>query len=351
MTAGDGSLPLALTIGEPAGIGPELAAMAFLRREELGLPPFVLIGGGEIVAERARACRLGELELVRVEAGSLSAAASLFQTSFPVLELASPSGPSIAGKTDTAQAGLVTGSIEAAVRLTLAGELSGVVTNPICKETLYAAGFRYPGHTEYLGALASDHLGHAVHPVMMLAGADLRVVPVTVHIPLNAVPDALSTDLIVETVEIVVRDLRSRFGVDAPRIAVAGLNPHAGEGGTIGREDVETVAPAIAQLQAKGFDVRGPLPADTMFHARARSGYDAAVCMYHDQALIPIKTIAFDTGVNVTLGLPFVRTSPDHGTAFDIAGTGKANVASLAEALKMAARLATNQRIPAGASA
>jgi 4-hydroxythreonine-4-phosphate dehydrogenase len=217
------------------------------------------------------------------------------------------------------------------------------VTNPIAKHVLYAAGFQHPGHTEYLAALSVEGDAPPPHPVMMLWSEELAVVPVTIHIPLRAAPDALTTDLIVTTGRIVARDLRERFGLARPRLAVAGLNPHAGESATLGTEDRDVIAPAVARLQADGIAVTGPLPADTMFHREARRTYDAALAMYHDQALVPIKTIAFDDAVNVTLGLPFVRTSPDHGTAFDIAGRGIARPDSLIAALRLAARLADKE--------
>jgi 4-hydroxythreonine-4-phosphate dehydrogenase len=213
------------------------------------------------------------------------------------------------------------------------------VTNPIAKHVLYDAGFRHPGHTEFLAALAAEPGGPAPHPVMMLWSEELAVVPVTVHIALQAVPQALTTELIVRTARIVARDLRERFGIARPRLAIAGLNPHAGENASMGTEDRDVIQPAVAQLAEDQIAVEGPLPADTMFHSRARRRYDAALAMYHDQALIPIKTIAFDEAVNVTLGLPFVRTSPDHGTAFDIAGRGIARPDSLIAAIKLAARL------------
>lgn len=230
-------------------------------------------------------------------------------------------------------------SIETAVRLVRTGEGSAVVTNPIAKHVLYEAGFRHPGHTEFLAALASEGSSGTWHPVMMLWSEQLAVVPVTVHIPLSDVPSALTADKIVTTGRIVARELRERFGIAAPRLALAGLNPHAGESGSMGTEDMRVIAPAVEILRQDGIDAAGPLPADTMFHARARSRYDAALAMYHDQALIPIKTIAFDEAVNVTLGLPFVRTSPDHGTAFDIAGKGIARPDSLIAAIRLAARL------------
>ena len=230
--------------------------------------------------------------------------------------------------------------------LVRAGSASAVVTNPIAKHVLYEAGFRHPGHTEFLAALASEGSGKTYHPVMMLWSEQLAVVPVTVHIPLADVPAALTTDLIVLTGRIVARELRERFGIAQPRLALAGLNPHAGENGAMGTEDARIIVPAIEILRQDGIEVTGPLPADTMFHASARSRYDAALAMYHDQALIPIKTIAFDEAVNVTLGLPFVRTSPDHGTAFDIAGKGIARPDSLMAALKLAARLGAGTQSP-----
>jgi 4-hydroxythreonine-4-phosphate dehydrogenase len=215
------------------------------------------------------------------------------------------------------------------------------VTNPVAKNVLYKSGFAEPGHTEFLARLVEESTGRSLRPVMLLWSPELAVVPVTIHLPLRDIFNALSTELVVETGRIVARDLRARFGIARPRLAVAGLNPHAGEEGALGEEDRSIVAPAVARLVAEGIDAKGPLPADSMFHAQARARYDAALCMYHDQALIPIKTLAFDHAVNVTLGLPFVRTSPDHGTAFDIAGTGTADAKSLVAALRLAARLAS----------
>jgi 4-hydroxythreonine-4-phosphate dehydrogenase len=232
-------------------------------------------------------------------------------------------------------------SIRRAVEDVMAGRAHAVVTNPVAKAVLYRTGFAEPGHTEFLARLAKEHTGREARAVMMLWSEELAVVPVTIHLPVRDVPQALTTELIVETGRIVARDLRERFGITHPRLALAGLNPHAGEEGALGTEDQSVVAPAVMQLRRERIDARGPLPADTMFHAAARRSYDAALAMYHDQALIPIKTLAFDHAVNVTLGLPFVRTSPDHGTAFDIAGTGRASPASLVAALKLAARLAT----------
>jgi 4-hydroxythreonine-4-phosphate dehydrogenase len=234
-------------------------------------------------------------------------------------------------------------SIARAVAFVRAGEAAAVVTGSIHKKTLYEAGFAHPGHTEYLADLA----GGGAQPVMMLVGAGLRVVPVTIHMPLRAALDSLSTASIVATGRIVARALLQDFGIAAPRLAVAGLNPHAGEEGALGREDIEIVAPAVAALRAAGIDAAGPLPPDTMFHDAARARYDAALCMYHDQALIPLKTLAFDTGVNVTLGLPFVRTSPDHGTALNIAGKGIASPASLVAAIKLADALGRRRALSA----
>jgi 4-hydroxythreonine-4-phosphate dehydrogenase len=244
------------------------------------------------------------------------------------------------GAPDASSAPAALASIRRAVADVIEGAASAVVTNPIAKSVLYRNGFAEPGHTEFLGKLAAEASGRSMHPVMMLWSPELAVVPITIHLPLRDVPTVLTTDLILTTGWIVARDLRERFGIAHPRLAIAGLNPHAGEEGALGKEDAAVVAPAVAALRAEGIDARGPLPADTMFNARAREAYDAALCMYHDQALIPIKTVAFDHAVNVTLGLPFVRTSPDHGTAFDIAGTGKANETSLAAALQLAKRLA-----------
>jgi 4-hydroxythreonine-4-phosphate dehydrogenase len=328
--------PLALTLGEPAGIGPDITFAAWHQRAELALPPFYLLADPEFVERRARLLGLRvPVSLVEPEG-----ATSAFATTLPVVALdekvtARPGDP------DASSAPAAIASIRRAVADVFAGRAHAVVTNPVAKAVLYRTGFAEPGHTEYLARLAQEHTGRAAHPVMMLWSPELAVVPVTIHLPVRDVPGRLTTALIVDTGRIVARDLAERFGIAQPRLALAGLNPHAGEDGTIGGEDRAVVAPAVAQLRAEGIDARGPLPADTMFHDAARRTYDAALAMYHDQALIPIKTLAFDHAVNVTLGLPFVRTSPDHGTAFDIAGTGKANPASLIAALKLAARLVT----------
>jgi 4-hydroxythreonine-4-phosphate dehydrogenase len=268
----------------------------------------------------------------------------VFATALPVvaLDLAISAEP---GRPDQTSAPAAIAAIRRAVADVLAGEASAVVTNPVAKNVLYKSGFAEPGHTEFLARLAAEATGVAAHPVMMLWSPELAVVPVTIHLPLAEVPEKLDRELIVTTGRIVDRDLRERFGIARPRLAIAGLNPHAGEDGALGTEDNAVVRPAIDRLRQEGIDVRGPLPADTMFHAAARASYDAALAMYHDQALIPIKTLAFDHAVNVTLGLPFVRTSPDHGTAFDIAGTGKADPSSLIAAIRLAAQLAA--RAPA----
>ncbi len=327
--------PLALTIGEPAGIGADIAIAAWLRRRELELPPFYLIGDDAFVAARAR--HLGVS--IPLAAGRAEDAPAVFADALPVV-LSGERATAVPGAPDASSAPSAIAAILHAVADVTAGRAAAVVTNPIAKSVLYKAGFAHPGHTEFLAELAASPAGKP-HPVMMLWSPSLAVVPVTIHLPLRDAIAQLSGDLIATTARIVVRDLTNRFGLARPRIVISGLNPHAGEDGTLGTEDRAIVTPAVETLRAEGIDVRGPLPADTMFHEAARKTYDCAICMYHDQALIPIKTIAFDDAVNVTLGLPFIRTSPDHGTAFDIAGTGKANPASLIAALKLAARMAT----------
>jgi len=329
--------PLALTSGEPAGIGPDIAMAAWLRRAELDLPPFYLLGDRAFFAERAKILGL-KVELA--DAGPEDASAT-FAKALPVFATGEPA-TARPGAPDATSASAALASIRVAVDHVSAGKASAVVTNPIAKSVLYRAGFRHPGHTEFLAELAG-HGGPAPQPVMMLWSPTLAVVPVTIHLSLRDALAQLSTDLIVTTARIAVADLKTRFGLVNPRLAVSGLNPHAGEDGSLGTEDIEIVTPAIETLRRDGIDARGPLPADTMFHAAARKTYDCAICMYHDQALIPIKTIAFEDAVNVTLGLPFIRTSPDHGTAFDIAGTGKANPSSLVAALRLAARMAATK--------
>ncbi|OAF09808.1 4-hydroxythreonine-4-phosphate dehydrogenase [Bradyrhizobium centrolobii] len=326
--------PLALTLGEPAGIGPDITIAAWLRRRELNLPAFYLLGDEAVVARRARA--LGtEVRIASVRASEAGAA---FADALPVVatgEIATAAP----GKPDESSAPAALASIRQAVADVRAGRAGAVVTNPIAKSVLYRGGFRHPGHTEFLAELAAQD-GRVPQPVMMLWSPRLAVVPVTIHVSLRDALAELTSELIVSTVRIVAAELKSRFGIVRPRIAVSGLNPHAGEDGSIGHEEQTVITPAIKVLRNDGIEAKGPLPADTMFHDAARTTYDCAVCMYHDQALIPIKTIAFDDAVNVTLGLPFIRTSPDHGTAFDIAGTGKANPASLIAALQLASRMA-----------
>ncbi|MGO4525368.1 4-hydroxythreonine-4-phosphate dehydrogenase PdxA [Microvirga sp. 2MCAF35] len=326
--------PLLLTQGDPAGIGPELCLRAWLERETALLPAFGIVGDPGHLRNVAQSYGW-DIPIISVEPSQIQAT---FPHALPVVPLSAQVAAE-PGKADAANAPSVIESIETAVRLVRAGSAAAIVTNPIAKHVLYEAGFRHPGHTEFLGALAAEGGPETYHPVMMLWSEQLAVVPVTVHIPLADVPSALTTDLIVLTGRIVARELRQRFGIENPRLALAGLNPHAGESGAMGTEDEDVIVPAVDILRADGIEVAGPLPADTMFHTRARSRYDAALAMYHDQALIPIKTIAFDEAVNVTLGLPFVRTSPDHGTAFDIAGKGIARPDSLMAALKLAARL------------
>jgi 4-hydroxythreonine-4-phosphate dehydrogenase len=326
--------PLALTLCEPAGIGPDIALAVWLRRNELALPPFYLLADPRHLERRAAQLSL-RVPLALVAPAQ---AASAFATALPVVALgldvtAQP------GKPDASSAPAAIAAIRRAVADVIGGSASAVVTNPVAKNVLYRSGFAEPGHTEFLAKLSAELTGATAKPVMLLWAPELAVVPVTIHLPLADVPKRLSADLVVETGRIVARDLKARFAIARPRLAVAGLNPHAGEEGALGDEDQTLVAPAVARLKADGIDARGPLPADTMFHESARKTYDVALCMYHDQALIPIKTLAFDHAVNVTLGLPFVRTSPDHGTAFDIAGTGRANPSSLIAALKLASRL------------
>jgi 4-hydroxythreonine-4-phosphate dehydrogenase len=328
------SRPLALTLGEPAGIGPDITLAAWRRRAELALPAFYLLADPAFIAERAK--RLGlDIPIAVVEP---PAAALAFRTALPVVDIgveitAKPGHP------DDTSAPAALAAIDRAVADVSGGIAAAVVTNPVAKNVLYRSGFAEPGHTEYLAKLAQASTGKRMHPVMMLWSPELAVVPVTIHLPLREVVARLSTDLIVQTGRIVARDLIVRFGIARPRLVVAGLNPHAGEDGALGKEDLDVVQPAVERLRADGIDARGPLPADTLFHAAARASYDVALAMYHDQALIPIKTLAFDHAVNITLGLPFIRTSPDHGTAFDIAGSGRADPSSLIAALALAARL------------
>lgn len=330
--------PLALTMGDPAGIGLDITLAAWRDRARLALPAFVFIGDPEALSQRAGmlgiAAPLAEIASPREGTG-------LFAASLPVYPVALETA-AVAGRPDSRNAAAVIRSIEVATAFAADGAAAALVTNPIAKSVLYETGFKHPGHTEFLAELAARHWpGQSHRSVMMLASADLRVVPLTVHIPLADVPAALTRELILETVRITAAALARDFGIANPRIAIAGLNPHAGENGAIGREETEIIHPAIAELRSSGLHVSGPHAADTLFHERARTAYDAVVAMYHDQALIPLKTLAFDEGVNVTLGLPFVRTSPDHGTAFGIAGSGQASPESLIASLRLAHTLAT----------
>jgi 4-hydroxythreonine-4-phosphate dehydrogenase len=332
--------PLAVTMGDPAGIGLEIAVKAWAGRASRPVPRFALYA--DPAAVTACASRFG-VPLAVAEVASPRAAAAAFDTALPIVAVTLAELPK-PGKPSSRNAAAVVEAIDRAAAAVVSGEAGGLVTNPIAKSVLYGIGFRHPGHTEYLAHLSARLTsGVEPQPVMMLAGGGLRVVPLTVHVPLANVPQLVTAALIHHTVVTLVAALRRDFGIEQPRIAVAGLNPHAGESGTIGREDAEVIAPAIRQLVAEGYGVTGPHSADTLFHAAARARYDAAVAMYHDQALIPLKTLAFETGVNVTLGLPFVRTSPDHGTAFDIAGTGQASAESLIAALDVADAMARSR--------
>jgi len=316
-------LPLALTMGDPAGIGPEITLAAWAARRRGGRP-FVVLGdpalypGGRIV-------------------GSAADAVAVFHEALPVLPIVLETD-AVAGEPNVENAAAIIASIEQATLLAMTGEAAGVVTNPISKATLYGAGFAHPGHTEFLAALTG-----VARPVMMLAAPALRVVPITIHVSLREALASLTTAEIIDTCRITEAALRRDFGIAKPRLAIAGLNPHAGEGGAMGDEEIRIIRPAMDVLAAEGIDVSGPWPPDTMFTARARPQYDVAMCMYHDQALIPLKTLDMDGGVNVTLGLPIIRTSPDHGTAFGIAGQGIADPASLIAALDLAAELAARK--------
>ena len=320
--------PLAVSLGDPAGIGPEVIAKCWDHRDELGLPPFVAIGDGHSID----AVWDGPIEVV----DDPRQADSAFDYALPLIQVPSaeadvPAHPSIAG------AHCSLDSLELAVGLARSGSAAAVVTGPVSKEQLYAIGFQHPGQTEFVAERCGVAPGNVV---MMLAGPTLRTVPVTTHLPLREVPERLTSALIESRGRATLRGLQRNFGIAEPRLAVAGLNPHAGEGGKLGEDEIYLIEPAIAALAAEGWRVTGPHPADTLFHARARANYDAALCMYHDQALIPIKALHFEDAVNVTLGLPIVRTAPDHGTAFDIAGQDRADARPMAAAIRMAAQCA-----------
>ena len=324
--------PLAVALGDPAGIGPEIVAAAWAARTARNVPPFFAIGDLRAV----KAVWDGPIVVLSAPGD----AAAMFPHALPLVQVDDP-GEIVPGSPNLPGARCALDSLEIAVGLARAGTASGVITGPVSKAQLYAIGFNYPGQTEFI----AERCGMVVSNVaMMLAGPTLRTVPVTIHTPLAQVATVLTTDLIVSRCRVVHRGLQRDFGIDTPRLAVAGLNPHAGESGTLGRQEIDIIAPAIEILRAEGIDAVGPLSPDAMFHPRARAAYDAAICMYHDQALIPLKTIHFDDGVNITLGLPIVRTSPDHGTAFDIAGRGLASPEAMIAAISLAGAAAKRRR-------
>ncbi|MCW3798676.1 4-hydroxythreonine-4-phosphate dehydrogenase PdxA [Sphingomonas sp. BN140010] len=324
-------LPLAVSLGDPAGVGPEVVAKCWDGRRALGLPPFVAVGDPR--------------SLTQVWDGDIAViddprhAADAFAHGLPLLAVPA-AGSSVPGCPTMAGAHCSLDSLELAVGLARSGSVAAVVTGPVSKQQLYAIGFTHPGQTEFVAERCGVSPGNVA---MMLAGPTLRTVPVTTHLPLREVADRLTPGLIEARARATLRGLQRNFGLAEPRLAVAGFNPHAGEGGALGREEIEVIQPAIETLQAEGWQVSGPYPADTMFHAAARARYDAALCMYHDQALIPLKALHFEEGVNLTLGLPIVRTSPDHGTAFDIAGEDRADPRAMAAAMRMAADCAAHR--------
>ncbi|MEM9043434.1 MAG: 4-hydroxythreonine-4-phosphate dehydrogenase PdxA [Pseudomonadota bacterium] len=321
-----GERPIALSMGDPAGIGPEIAAKLWLQRADL--PPFLFVGAASSLPSSVPVQRVTNPK----------DAVAAFASVLPLLDLPLPGAPT-PGRPSAENAPVTVEAIRLGAELAASGQCRALVTNPINKKALYeGAGFGFPGHTEFLADLAD-----VPRSVMMLAGPSLKVVPVTIHIPLKDVPSQLTKVEIVQTVRIANNALKSDFGIDQPRIAIAGLNPHAGEGGAMGVEEIDTISPAIELLRSEGISAIGPLPADTMFHAKARARYDLAVTMYHDQGLTPLKALDFDQGVNVTLGLPFIRTSPDHGTAYDIAGKDLADATSLRAALLLADQMAATR--------
>lgn len=329
-------LPIAMSCGDPAGIGPEIALRAWLAAKSDAEPiaPFGLFADIRQLATRSVKLSL-DVPLVESDLASVN---DQFSKALPVIPLESTFSDAL-GTPDIANAAGVIEAIERAIAAIFDQKARALVTCPIAKKPLYEAGFQFPGHTEFLASLAEKKTGKVHRPIMLLDGPELRTVPVTIHIPLSDVSKQLKQENILETILLTARDLRERYHIENPRLAVSGLNPHAGEGGALGKEDERIVLPAIQAAQAKGIDAFGPLPADTMFHKSARAKYDVAICMYHDQALIPAKALAFDEAVNATMGLPFIRTSPDHGTAFDIAEQGIARPDSLIAAIKLADRL------------
>jgi 4-hydroxythreonine-4-phosphate dehydrogenase len=325
--------PLAVALGDPAGIGPEIVAKAWAARDTHDLKPFFAVGN------RASVTAVWDGPVVSVT--STDEAAVVFGGALPLFEVPD-SDAIVPGQPDIGGARCALDSLEAAAGLARSGFAGALVTAPVSKAQLYAIGFAHPGQTEFV----AERCGVAYeNTAMMLAGPTLRTVPITLHIAVADVPAQLTTDLIVSRARTTARGLQRDFGIENPRLAIAGLNPHAGEGGALGREEIDVIAPAIAALRAEGIDAYGPLPPDTMFHAAARRDYDAAICMYHDQALIPLKTLHFDDGVNMTLGLPIVRTAPDHGTAFGIAGRGIARPDAMIAAIRMAADCAARRAL------
>lgn len=325
--------PLAVAMGDPAGIGPEIIAKAWRDRQLQALPPFFAVGDARAIGV------VWDGPIRRID--NPEEANAVFAEALPVLSVADSDGI-VPGQPDEIGARCALDSLELATGLTRSGAAGALVTGPVSKSQLYGIGFTHPGQTEFV----AERCGIAPeNAVMMLAGPTLRVVPVTTHIPLAQVPQAISIGLIVAKARVTARGLSRNFGIEAPRLAFAGLNPHAGEGGAIGREEIDILEPAIRRLQAEGIDAVGPLAADTMFHARARATYDAAICLYHDQALVPLKTLHFDEGVNMTLGLPIVRTSPDHGTAFGIAGQDMAESGAMIAAIRMAGQAAEKRAL------
>ena len=332
--------PLVVSMGEPAGVGPDIILQAFEHRQTFETPCFYVIGDAACFEARAQAlgCALS-LHIITAP----EEAVAHFPNALPLIDIG-PIDAVSPGTLNPENASAVIEAIRLGVQHIAEGRAAGLVTAPLHKAGLYGSGFQFPGHTEFLGALAADFFkpeGGSSQPVMMLVAEGLRVVPLTIHVALKDVPGLLHQELIIKTVQTLAKDLTMRFGLKRPHIVLTGLNPHAGEDGTMGREEIDVIIPAIKALQAEGLSVAGPVSADTCFHAEARAGYDAVVAMYHDQALIPIKTLAFDEGVNVTLGLPFIRTSPDHGTALSLAGLGKARPDSFLNALRLAAEMAT----------
>ena len=323
--------PLAVALGDPAGIGPEIVAKAWDARVARNLPPFFAVGD----ARSIEAVWHGPVEVI----SDPSEAAALFGRALPLIQM-TDSGEIRPGQPDMQGARCAFDALELAVGLTKSGAAGALVTGPVSKAQLYSVGFVHPGQTEFVAERCGVSPENAV---MMLAGPSLRTVPITVHVPLSEVIGRLSVDLIVAKARVTERGLVRNFGLERPRLAIAGFNPHAGEGGVFGREEIDLIQPAIEILQADGVDVVGPLAADTMFHARARADYDAALCLYHDQALIPVKTLFFDEGVNMTLGLPIVRTAPDHGTAFAIAGQDQAHPGAMIAAIALAADCARHR--------